>query len=338
MKKALILVAVIILTGLCGCSNKPANENYFGGEGELKAEDFLIYDENNVYINLGYTTLKKYSKSSGTLSIACDDPGCGHNNENVNCKARMDYCLFNGDLIRIHNETVMNADGTSYSQGYLYLCGESEKQVFKNALPEGMDSEKNDPSIGTVFTLGDDYLVLFNGGYMYILDSDFNIKYTVTHVGSYTGGVYYVDDEIYYIDDLYRLMKLDNESGEGVPVNIGAKVTEGFVVGNVLWFSNEKMALCSYDLKTGELEEHAQNAVRLSSVGKYIEYMVYDTGDVCLYNTESNEISKRENLDINADELFFLGGDYYAYNDTNGTLTLYEDDLTTVKSSCVLEE
>lgn len=328
----------IILAGLCGCKSKPAKENYFGGEGELKAEASLMYDDNNIYINLGYTSVKKYNKNSNTLTLACDNPACGHKAEDVNCKANMEYCLFNGKLVRIANELVTKSDGTSYRQGYLYLCDENNKQVFKNALPDSIDSERKEPSIGIVYTLGDDYLALYNGAYLYLLDNDFNVKFTVTNVGAYSGGVFYIDGGIYYIDDLYRLMKLDKESGEGAPVNIGAKVTEGFVEGNVLWFSNEEMALCSYDFKTGEIKEHAENAVCLKGVGKYVEYMIYNEGDVYLYDTETNEAHKRENFDINMDELFCFDGNYYAYNNTEDTLTLYEDDLTTVINTYVLEE
>lgn len=334
---ALIFVAAIIITGLCGCGRKPAKENYFGGEGELKAEELLIYDDNNIYIDFGYTSIKKYNKNSNTLTAACDDPACGHKAEDVNCKANMGYRLFNGKLVRIENELVMKSDGTSYRQGWLYLCDENNTRVFKNVLPDGADSEHAEPSIGVVYTLGDDYLVLVNGAYFYLLDNDFNVKFTVASFGPYTGGVFYVDGEIYYIDNLYRLMKLDSESGESVPVNIGAKITEGFVIGDVLWFSNEKMALCSYNFKTGEIKDHAENAVRLNRVGKYIEYMVYGEGDVCLYDTETGEAHKRKDIDINADELFFLDGNYYAYNITENTLTLYEDDLTTVVKTAVLE-
>lgn len=337
-KTALLLLTSIILSGLCGCKSKPAEENYFGGEGELNAEELLIYDDTNIYINFGQTSVKKYNKSSNTLTATCDDPACGHKEEDVNCKANMEYRLFNGKLVRIDNELVTKSDGTSYRQGYLYLCDENNTRVFKNALPNGVDSEHAEPSIGVVYTLGDDYLVLYNGAYFCLLDNDFNVKHTVTSVGSYTGGVFYVDGEIYYIDNLYRLMKLDSESDEGTPVNIGAKVTEGFVVGNMLWFSDEKMTLCSYDFKTGEIKEHAPNAVRLNGVGKYIEYMIYDTGDVCLYDTERGEAHKRNDIDINLDELFFLNGNYYKYNDTKGELTLYKDDLTTVIKSAVLEE
>lgn len=338
MKKIfLILTAAAIIIGCCGCARKNAEENWFGGEGELKAENFLIYDENNIYIHFGYNSLKKYNKSSGTLTLACDDPACGHKAEDVNCKANMEYCLFNGKLVRIENELVMKSDGTSYRQGYLYLCDENNTRVFKNVLPDGADREHAEPSIGVVYALGNDYLVLVNGANFYLLDNDFNVKFTVPNLGPFTGGVFYVDGEIYYIDNLYRLMKLDSESGEGVPVNIGTKITEGFVVGNTLWFSDEKMALCSYDFKTGEIKEHAENAVRLNSVGKYIEYMIYNEGDVYLYDTERGEAHKREDIDINDDELFFLDGNYYAYNITEDTLTLYEDDLTTVIKSAVLE-
>lgn len=321
-------------------SGRPATENYFGGEGKLKAEDFLIYDDNNIYINLGYTSLKKYNQKTDTLSVVCDTPGCDHSSFNAMCKARMRYCLFNGNLVRIYNKTVPDGNGSFTKQGYLYLRGESEKQVFRNALPEGIDSEHKDTSIGVVYALGDDYLVLYNGGYMHILDTGFNIKHTVIGVGSYSGGVYYVDNEIYYIDDLFRLQKLDRESGESSPVDWGSKkLTEGFVDdNNVLWFSDQNMTLCSYDFKTGKIKEHAEKAVRLTGVGKYVKYMIYGVGDVYLYDIETGEAQKREDISINDDSLFFLDGIYYRYNDIKDELTLYEEDLTTVIKSCALEE
>ena len=338
-KTALLIITAIALTGLCGCGSKPAAENYFGGEGELKAEDFLIYDENNIYINLG-STVKKYNKNANTLTVACETPGCGHGYDDVECKARMKYCLFNGSLIRIYNETVENSDSTFTTQGYLYLCGDSEKQVFKNVLPEGIDSERKDPSIGYVFSPGDDYLVLDNGSYMYILDTDLEIKYTVIGVGPRAGSVYYVDNEIYYIDNLYRLRKLDMESGAPSLVDLGGmNMVDGVLEGDVLWFSDDAFTLCSYNFKTGEITEHAQNnSVRLARVGKYIEYMVYDAGDVYLYDTESGADIRREDIDISEDELFFLNGAYYRYNVTKDELTVYEDDLTTVIKTCALSE
>ena len=339
-KTALLLVtAIIIITGLCGCDSNSTDENYFGGEGELKAEDYLIYDENNVYINLGYTSVKKYNKNANTLTIACETPGCVHGSENVECKAGMKYCLFNGNLVRIHDERIINNDGTIAMQGCLYLCDESERIVYKNELPEGMDKEKYDNGIYWVFALGDDYLVLFNRVYIYILDTDFNVKYTIFDIGNYSGGVYYANNEIYYIDNLYRLQKLDMESGKPSPVDLGGmKITEGFVVGDLLWFSNEAMTLCSYDFKTGEIKEHAKNAVRLTGVGRCIEYLEYNRGNVYLFNTETGAAIKREDIDINDDLLFFLNGEYYKYNDIKNVLTLYEDDLTTVINTCVLSD
>ena len=307
-----------------------ATENYFGGEGELKAEDFLIYDDNNIYFSLGGATpIKKYDQQTNTLSVFCDIPDCGHTPFDEKCKARVRYCLFNGKLIGI-------------AQDRLYLCEENEKTVFKNALPEGIDSEHNDNRIRRVYALGDDYLALDNCSYMYILDADFEIKYTVVGTGPRMGSVYYVDNEIYYIDDLYRLQKLDMESGTHSPVDLGGmKIYDGVLDGDVLWFSeysNEVFSLCSYNFKTKEIKEHAKNSVRLEKVGKYIEYMVYDVGDVYLYNTETGADIRREDIEINEDKLFFLDGVYYRYNDINKTLTLYEEDLTTAIKSCTLGE
>lgn len=327
MKKITALMLCALM--LTACRSKPA-ENHLGGDGQLELESGVIMDEDNIYLYLG-GSLKKYNKKTNTLSIACGEPGCTHGSNEVACKANQSYCFFNGDLIKIHNEPSYLEDGTVLREGRLYLCGAAEKQVYKNKLPEGVDREKYDNGIGTVLALGDDYLALFNRVYIYILDTDFNVKYTIFNIGSYGGGVYYANNEICYIDNLYSLQKLDMASGEPSPADLGGmKLTEGCTVDDVLWFSNGDMTLCSYDLKTGEVKEHAEKAVRLTSVGKYIEYLKYDKGIVCLYDTEKGEKLERKDLDINEDELFFLDGNYYRYNNAKGELMRYDEDYSDV--------
>lgn len=333
MKKlAYILVAVTIFIGLCGCRSKPAEENHFGGEGELKAEGNLIYDDYTIYSDFDQGTLRKYNKKTNTLSIACDDPDCGHTIEAPACKANMYYRLFNGSLIKKSNESILLDDGTIFCQGYLYLCDEGERKIFKNELPEGIDPQITDNAIGVVYPLGDDYLVLFNGVYMYVLDADFNIKYTVIGVGTYSGGVYYVDKEIYYIDSLYRLQKLNMESGEPSPVDLGEmKVREGTVKDNVLFFNNGESVIYSYDFQTGEIKKLIERGVAPRGVGKYIEYSNSD--GTHYYDPESGET---HDWPMGNHYMFFFDGVYYNYDYDSSVLTLYNDDLSTVIKSCTL--
>lgn len=337
MKKfTLILLTSVVLAGLCACKAKPEVENYFGGEGELKAFDggYRFYDNNSIYLSLdGLFT--KYNKATNTLSVACDDPTCNH--EIPSCKAQAKYCVFNGELIKIRNESVRSSNGIIESQGYLYLCGEDDKQAYKNELPEDYDLDNtHDNQIGFAFALGNNYLVLFNGGYFIVLDTDFNIAYTVIGAGSYTGGVYYMGNEIYYIDNLYRLMKLDMESGESSLVDIGGmKIWEGSFDGDLLWFSNGE-DLCTFDYKTGEVKIRTEHAFFLDHAGKYINFSDKSGGRKgdYLFDKESGEVREWPG---GYKPLYCFNGDYYTYDYDSDTLTLYEDDLTTVKQTTTLE-
>lgn len=336
-KTALILITAIILAGLCGCKSKPVEENYFGGEGELiKAFDggYRFYDNNNIYSRFG-GLFTKYNKSTNILSVACDDPVCDH--QTSRCKAKAKYCVFNGDLIKMCDESVRNSDGTVMLQGYLYLCGEDDKQVYKNELPEDYDLDNtHDNQIGFAFALGDDYLVLFPGGYFNVLDTDFNIAYTVIGTGSYLGGVYYMGNEIYYIDNLYRLQKLDMESGEPSLVDIGGmKIWEGAFDGDLLWFSNGE-DLCTFDYKTGEVKIRTEHAFFLDHAGKYINFVDKSggrNGDY-LFDKESGEVREWASTHKT---LYCFNGDYYTYDYDSDTLTLYDEDLVTVKQTATLE-
>lgn len=347
-KAALFLVTAIMLMGLCGCGrtsvesssdSAPPAENYFGGEGELKALDggYKFYDNDSIYSYWGFDTLKKYNQKTNTFSVACNDPGCSHTVHSAGCKARMNYCIFNGELIKIQDERIQNNDGTFDYQGYLYLCGEGEKQVFKNELPKDYHDREHGNGIGFVFALEDDYLVLFNGGYFYLLDPDFNIVHTVIGVSGYMGGVYYMNKEIYYIDNLYRLQKLDKESGEHTAVDLGSvRILSGVSEGNMLWFSSVDNEFCSYNSETGEVKVYAETASRVTPAGKYVEYLNYTTDTFYLYDKESGETRKGRNWTDGTGSLYFHNGVYYLYNYKSEELTLYEEDMSTVIKTATL--
>lgn len=343
-----LLLSVLITTAICSCRNDTSEENYLGGKGELFIENNILQDNTNFYF--GYEILKKFNKENKTLSVACQTPGCNHSDPT--CKANIHqsrYCVFNGKLIKKTNESIINPDGTVFTQGYLYLCVEN-RQVFKNAYPDSFTDEdkKSHPcSIDVILALDHDNLAVVCSGFMYILDSDFNIRFTILDMGSYGGGIYSCDNEIYYINNLYRMMKLNKETGEATVVDLNSmKITEAVLYGDKLWFSNEDRSLCSYDFKTGAIEEQAENAVRLTLAGNLIEYLkpYYSENeenarsDIHLLNLNTGEDSRWELADSYI-ALFSFGGDFYSYDYTaEDRLTRYTADLSEISDVYTLED
>lgn len=351
MKKIfLLLLSVLIIAGICGCDNKTTEENYFGGKGELSITGNILQDATSFYF--GYGTLQKFNKETETLSVACQTPGCDHSRDKPSCKANINdvgYSIFNGNLIKKVDETTLESDGTTFTQGYLYLC-EENKQVFKNVFPTDFTDEQKKSytcSIGVLQALDNDNLAVICSGFMYILDVNFNIKFTILDMGSYSGGIYICDGEIYYINNLYRLMKIDKETGETSVVALNSmKITEGVLYDNTLWFSNEDQSLYSYNFKTGEVEERAKNAVRLTLAGNYIEYLKpdysanedNDLSEIHLLNLETGSDSKWELTDSYID-LFSVDGNYYSYNSITGNeLIQYSTDLSKVLNKYTLTD
>lgn len=348
MKKIiLLLLSTIIITGLCGCDSKKSEENYFGGKGVITQTGSILQDD--TYFYFGRETLKKFNKETKTLSIACQTPGCDHSRGNPTCKANTyysGYSIFNGNLIKKVDEIISNPDGTTSTQGYLYLC-EENKQVFKNVFPDSFtDDQKKSGScsIGVLQALGNDYLAVICSGFTYILDADFNIKFTILDMGLYSGGIYFYDNEIYYINNLYRLMKLNKETGEASAVDLGSmKITEGVLYGSTLWFSNEEQSICSYDFKTGEIKERVKNAVRFTLAGNYIEYLKPSysenvPSEIRLLDLETGEDNKWE-LDGSYINLFSVDGNYYSYRyETEDELTQYSTDLSEVSDVYTLAD
>lgn len=344
MKKIFsLLLSAIIVIGLCGCSGKTSEENYFGGKGELSQIGSVLQDD--TYLYFGRETLKKFNQKTKTLSIACQIPGCDHSR----CKANMNnsrYSVFNGNLIKKVNENITNPDGTIFTQGYLYLCGE-DNQVFKNVFPDSFTDEQKKShtcSIGVLKPLGEDNLAVICSGFMYILDKNFNVRFTILDMGLYSGGICFYDNEIYYINNLYRLTKLDKETGETSAVDLNSmKITEGEFYGDKMWFSNEDQSLYSYDFKTGEIKEQAKNAVRFTFAGHYLEYLKpsyseNDTSEIRLFDLETGE-DKIWELAESYIDLFCVDGEYYSYDLVkDDRLTQYNADLSEVLNVYVLAD
>lgn len=344
-----ILSAIVLSISLCGCEGKTSNENYFGGKGEIFKLGVILQDETNFYF--GRDTLYKFNTETEIASAACQIPGCTHSKSEPNCKANLNdtdmYIVFNGRLINLVNERTYGADGSASDEGYLYLC-EENKQVFKNVYPESFTDEQKKSHSCDIFTgipLGDAYLALFCSGFTYILDTDFNIKFTLFDAGSRAGEIYLYDNEIYYINNLYRLMKLDKETGETTAVDLDSmRITEAELDGDTLWFSNGEQALCSYDFKTGEVKEHAKSAVRLNLFGKYIDYLKPSySADVIaehrLFNIETGEDKVWGEADEINNLYFCVDGNYYCFTRfPEARLIRYSPDLSEVAKVYSLSE
>lgn len=343
----LLLLCFFMGLGLCCCGKQNFEENYFGGKGEIRQTKDILQDDANFYF--GFGLLKKFNMETKSLSVACQTPGCDHSSDNPECKANLTnskYCIFDGNLVKEVDEVIVNPDGTTSVEGYLYL-GEEGRQVFKNRYPASFTDEQKETStcsIGVLAPLNDNYLALICSGFMYILDADFNIKFTVLDMGPYSGGIYSSDRGIYYISSLYHLMELNMETGETSEIDLGSmKITEGVLYDGQLWFSNEDQSLCTYDFNTGETKERIKNAVRLTLAGKYIEflrpsYSEDDTSEIHLLNLETGE-DRKWGLAEDYIDLFYVDGNYYSYDLTaEDAMTQYSQDLSDISNVYTLED
>lgn len=331
-----LLFAITLAISLCGCNSKASGENYFGGKGELRFTDGVLQDDNNFYF--GNDILYKFNTETQTASVACQMPGCTHTLPD--CKANLSdnqYTVFNGRLIKRVDEKTYGADGTVSEVGYLYLCDDN-KQVFKNVYPESFTDEQKETTncdIGRMTPLGKEHLALVCSGFIHILDADLNIKYTFSDIGPYSGGIYFFDNEIYYINNLFCLIKIDKETGKTTTVDLDSmKITEGELNGDTLWFSNEDKTLCSYDFKTGEVKEHVKSAVQLTVIGNYIRYFDSSNSEGVksfrIYNIETGE-DKTWKLTQNNYSFFKTGNNYFSYiYRPEKQLVQYSPDLSEV--------
>lgn len=214
----------------------------------------------------------------------------------------------------LENEKTNQADGTVYEKGYLYRCyADSREKVFENVLPDALDEnikKGRDEKLDYAVECGE-YLVLHTGVYSYLLDGDFNIRCTIFDMGS-APRVFYVNNEYYYIDKLYRLIKLNTETGEGEPVNLdGMKITEGETDGRSIWFSNDRKELCSFEPKTGEIKKHAENAIMIQLAGNYVMYSEYGTGSSLAMNVSDGSVINICGENYYCGSLAYLDGRYY---------------------------
>lgn len=337
MKKFVFLFFTLILI-LCGCDNNTTisnGRNFLGGEGSFFYSDdssSLWGDSRNIYFygSPNYTKLNLETKS---FSIACPIPGCSHDSPDCRTYGRR-FVSFKGDLIMLENEKISESDGTIYEKGYLYKCGaDSKEKVFENVFPSTLPEnikEGRDERLDAAEECGE-YLVLYTGVYSYLVDSNFNIKYTIFDMGS-APRVFYLNNEYYYIDKLYRLIKLNIDEEKSEPVNLdGMKITEGDAGNNLIWFSNDFRELCSFDPKTGEVKKYAENAIMIKCAGNYVMYSDYDTGKDLVINILDRNVITINNENYYFDSFNYWNGNYYlsgwTLSDYSGRIIEFDEQM-----------
>lgn len=319
MKKIVCLAFALVIV-LCGCNKNTSDttgRNYFGGEGEFRYWDnsYSVWGDNNNLYFYGPSNYEKLNTQTKTLTAACPIPGCAHSYDSTDCRTFGNrFYAFNGELVMLQNERIVQNDGTVYEKGYLYRCeADDREKIFENTIPDELDDSKRegiDEGLDFAQVQGD-YLTVYGGiYYAYMLDKDFNIKCTIFDNCS-APRVFYVNDEYYYIDNLYRLIKLDVDTGKGEPVELGMKITEGATDGKVIWFSNDLMELCAFDPKSGEVKKYADNAIIIKSAGNCVKYREYDTGKDLILNVSNGNIKDVTEKNYDYDSFAYWDGKYY---------------------------
>lgn len=328
MKKALAFLTVLLTLCFCGCektTGKTDEINYFGGKGELvnisgymgRSVNYFM-DNDSLYFLANHKILLKFNKNTQNLSFACMVPGCVH--DNISCKSyseNMEYIVWNGKLIKKINETVIESNGSSETQGYLYLCSEQgEKKVFEMTIPDGLTSSEKESALKSILALDEvgDMLAVHGNFFSYILDSDFNIKYVALDVGLAKGAMY-ANGDIYYSSRLYDLKKISAD-GTNTAVDLGGmKVTSNVFDGEKIWLGNNLGEIYTYDPKTSVLEKRFENVLSYSLCieGRYLRYKKKDSDTYTLLNIDNgteydfNEIASENEGDI----YYCMGEKYY---------------------------
>ena len=176
MKRLIIILSIFIFL-CCGCNDKEGVElNYFGGEGGIHMVEsynlpHVYYDDSNIYFNTYYTGLTAMDSEYNTYSI-CEDASCEHKNKS--CKSNyiehiyfvMDDELY--EVNRIYEQML--------SKSIIKKAGDTEI-LYKVSYPEDMDLKGKNYSLNitNIYLVDNTYLYVNCGGYVLLLDKEFNL-------------------------------------------------------------------------------------------------------------------------------------------------------------------
>lgn len=335
MKKYIcLIICLCMIFGGCSSENNENNKNnYFGGKGILKSDNQynsrqVIYDDINTYnrvSSIGYVCLDE----NENVYVMCNDASCTHTTGECMASTENYYFVF--------KEVLYNAKGRS-----IVKC-DTKEEVFICCIPEEYlkDEERNyQADIKDVFTIDDKYIIIRAGGFVYILDSEFNIVLYHNNISTSTWAMV-KDNKYYYLNDLCEIITID----------LGTKVEEKFEIDSVvyraynndsyLFYTDKYMDFYRVNLDDGEKVKIYTGIYDALVTDKYIYFdylnsLTGATGISCIIDVQGNLIKEIDGTALSADfgwaryanGKIYING--YSEND-NPTLVVMDEDGENLK-------
>lgn len=246
--KKLFLVGILSLSVLlmAGCSkSKSKNVNELGGTGKLKnaktfAEYGKMYDDENIY----FTTYSRVQISDVYMKITKDDKvfincssaTCNHNTSECSATVINRFNEFNGKLYKYRDNVIKDED---------------DKNVYKNNIPEEVTDDDASDEIEKFMALSDEYAIISCNRYMYLIDSKFNIIYTIIDEGRDSWGKVY-NEKYYYVNELEELTEVDIKNGTSKIIEFTDRILTVADGEEYIFFFDSKHKFHRYSLEKNE--------------------------------------------------------------------------------------
>lgn len=296
---AIVVFAVAVIVSERQNSDTQKKEHpLFVGHGKMQEVKYLngngaFYNDDYIFFGYGfgegmgkkfYRVSRKDVKDQQKLTIICRDASCSHESES--CEANTgwgEYFVFRNKMYQNINDEKYNGDGTYEYLGRIedYDTGEV---VFQNNIPDDMPPEQavdDDAQNMYIRILSDDYIKVQSHRHAYILDSEFNIRYTHFNIGKFPWGAIF-GNNYYYVNDIRQLIKVDLNSGKEEALPLDCKV---FLADNdeqYIYYSDELNNMYKLNISDGSKEKIAENVGMYVVLDSYIysvnneERVIYD--------------------------------------------------------------
>lgn len=266
MKKAVVLLTMLVVL-FTGCSAKKnieeADLNYFFGVGELRScneynNREIIYDDKNTYTLFGVYGYLCLDEDMNAYSI-CNDAACRHDSTDCMAYAENNYFVFNEKLYTATNVI------TECSNGEI---------VFKNNMPEEYKEDTDAgyySKIDDVRIIDDKYIVLREGGFVYILNSNFEPIFYHNNISSSTWAMI-KDGKYYYVNDLCEIIMIDIETHSEEKYDVGTAVYRAYNNDKYIFYVDKYFDLYRIDMETEETVCIGSGVYDALVTDKYIYY------------------------------------------------------------------